>query len=75
MAYSNAYKGSPSRLDRDGRSAIGDALQTSVGAKVLLVLLYVSLNMSLNILNKWILTRFGFPFPLLLSISHQVRQH
>lgn len=69
MAYS-IYK---SANGRDGRSALGDALQNSLSAKAFLVLLYVGLNMSLNILNKWILTSFGFPFPLLLSISHQVR--
>ncbi|MEW5301979.1 MAG: hypothetical protein WDW38_008612 [Sanguina aurantia] len=38
--------------------------------KFLLVLAYLSLNISLNMLNKWLLSIYGFRFPILLSVAH-----
>lgn len=36
----------------------------------LTVLTYLSLNISLNMLNKWTLSLYGFKFPLYMSILH-----
>lgn len=35
-----------------------------------LVVAYLGLNLSLNALNKWMLTSFSFAFPLILCASH-----
>lgn len=32
---------------------------------------YLSLNISLNLLNKWTIAIYGFKFPILLSMCHQ----
>jgi drug/metabolite transporter (DMT)-like permease len=39
---------------------------------LLLFVSYLTLNITLNILNKWILTYYGFSFPLLLTMAHML---
>lgn len=38
--------------------------------KLLVLVAYLSLNISLNMLNKWVLSHYGFRFPLLMSMCH-----
>jgi hypothetical protein len=38
--------------------------------KGLLVICYLGLNMSLNLLNKWMFSIYKFEFPLFLSMLH-----
>ncbi|EFJ52147.1 hypothetical protein VOLCADRAFT_116181 [Volvox carteri f. nagariensis] len=39
-------------------------------SKVLMVAAYLTLNISLNMVNKWTISIYGFPFPIALSIAH-----
>lgn len=38
----------------------------------ILILLYLSLNSTLNIMNRWALGIYGFTFPILLTICHMM---
>ena len=38
--------------------------------KLVVLTLYLSLNISLNMMNKWVLSHYGFRFPLLMSMCH-----
>lgn len=49
-----------------------EPFHSSLLGKAVIVTTYLGLNMSLNIFNKWVLTLYGFRFPLFLSISHMV---
>jgi drug/metabolite transporter (DMT)-like permease len=40
--------------------------------RVAVIGLYLSLNISINLLNKFIISRTGFAFPLTLSLAHMV---
>ena len=40
--------------------------------QVLLVALYLALNISLNMMNKWLLSIYGFHFPIFISMAHMV---
>lgn len=40
--------------------------------RVAVIVLYLSLNMSINLLNKFIISRMGFSFPLAISLAHMV---
>lgn len=37
-----------------------------------IIVAYLALNMSINLLNKYIISRTGFAFPLAISLSHMV---
>jgi hypothetical protein len=39
---------------------------------MVLILMYLSLNSSLNIMNRWALGIYGFTFPILLTICHMM---
>lgn len=39
--------------------------------RVMLIAAYLALNISLNMINKWTLTGYGFRFPIALSMAHQ----
>ncbi|GIL72975.1 hypothetical protein Vretimale_4622 [Volvox reticuliferus] len=41
-------------------------------SKVLMVAAYLTLNISLNMVNKWTISIYGFHFPVALSIAHMV---
>jgi hypothetical protein len=38
--------------------------------KLVVLTFYLGLNISLNMLNKWVLSHYGFKFPLLMSLCH-----
>jgi hypothetical protein len=38
--------------------------------KLVVLTFYLGLNISLNMLNKWVLSHYGFRFPLLMSLCH-----
>ena len=38
----------------------------------ILIVLYLTLNSSLNIMNRWALGIYGFSFPILLTICHMM---
>jgi drug/metabolite transporter (DMT)-like permease len=38
--------------------------------RVAIIILYLALNISINLLNKFIISRTGFAFPLAISIAH-----
>ena len=38
----------------------------------LTICVYLSLNISLNMLNKWTLSLYGFKFPLFMSLAHML---
>ena len=55
-----------------GRDAatLHQILTATMLGKSFLVALYLCLNVSLNLVNKWIISHYGFQFPILLSIAH-----
>lgn len=55
---------------RDGPATFQQLLTTTMIGKAFLVALYLCLNVSLNLVNKWIISHYGFQFPILLSIAH-----
>lgn len=46
--------------------------QFSTVGKITVIPFYLGLNISLNMFNKWILSHFGFHFPLYLGICHMI---
>mmetsp|Transcript_16545 Transcript_16545/g.35792 ORF Transcript_16545/g.35792 Transcript_16545/m.35792 type:complete len:368 (+) Transcript_16545:182-1285(+) len=38
--------------------------------KLFLIAIYLGLNISLNMLNKWTLSMYGFRFPIFMSLAH-----
>jgi solute carrier family 35, member E4 len=42
----------------------------SLPARAAVVLVYLILNMSINLLNKFLISRTGFSFPILLTLAH-----
>lgn len=40
--------------------------------RIAVITIYLSLNMSINLLNKYIISRTGFSFPLAISLAHMV---
>lgn len=45
-------------------------LENSLAYKFFLISMYLGSNISLNMLNKWTLSLYGFRFPLLMSLAH-----
>lgn len=45
---------------------------TSFLVRAGLVVIYLGLNIGLNMMNKWMLGIYGFKFPLLLTVCHQI---
>lgn len=43
---------------------------SSVAVSVILIVSYLTLNSTLNLLNRWALGIYGFSFPILLTICH-----
>lgn len=58
------------RADPHTLAAIFTSCERTALGKAALLFLYLCLNVSLNILNKYILSIYGFGFPVLLSIAH-----
>mmetsp|Transcript_32881 Transcript_32881/g.83458 ORF Transcript_32881/g.83458 Transcript_32881/m.83458 type:complete len:373 (+) Transcript_32881:143-1261(+) len=54
-----------------GQSKQGANIFDSLWIKLLLVAAYLSLNISINLLNKWTISIYGFKFPIFLSMCHQ----
>eukprot|EP00242_Pyramimonas_sp_CCMP2087_P007992 CAMPEP_0198197898 /NCGR_PEP_ID=MMETSP1445-20131203/1469_1 /TAXON_ID=36898 /ORGANISM="Pyramimonas sp., Strain CCMP2087" /LENGTH=279 /DNA_ID=CAMNT_0043867317 /DNA_START=233 /DNA_END=1069 /DNA_ORIENTATION=+ len=45
-------------------------MATLIAKKILAVALYLGLNSSLNLLNKWALGVYGFKFPIVMTVMH-----
>lgn len=44
--------------------------RVAIAQRIGVILLYLTLNISINLLNKYIISRTGFAFPLAISMSH-----
>uniref|UniRef100_A0A7R9VU54 Sugar phosphate transporter domain-containing protein n=1 Tax=Chlamydomonas euryale TaxID=1486919 RepID=A0A7R9VU54_9CHLO len=51
-------------------TGILNALERTLVYKVFIILVYTGSNISLNMLNKWTLSLYGFRFPLAMSMAH-----
>lgn len=54
------------------RNSAASAFESSIIYKGLVISTYLTLNITLNLLQKWVLSHFGFKFPLFLSMSHML---
>lgn len=55
-----------------GQGGAGAPWHSTLIGKSLIVASYLCLNLSLNLLNKWIISVYGFGFPLFLGICHML---
>ena len=49
-----------------------DDFSSSMIGRGITIIVYLGLNISLNMLNKWTLSLYGFKFPLYMSIGHML---
>ena len=54
----------------DGKPADGGAPKTSPARTALIIVLYLGLNSSLNLLNRYTLGHAGFRYPVSLTCAH-----